>query len=729
MSRDRTPVPWIPLGGFPILLLLAVCTPRSAIVQAGTGEPRETPVSFDGDVRAPETAAGQVPAGGPPPSISDSPMPEPSPDPRRLPTAEERTRGTADLRRGVQARAARDWRLSRVNFAAAASSLPLIDDWAHLLAADALARMGDTAAVALSLATADTLRAREWGWRVQETALLTVGDTVRAVRALEDAAASVSGANRRAEVFHRLGELQRRRGNQAAAVSAYRQAMEVAPASAAARESAVAMAALTRSPADRLLEGRVWLRHGNVDRGIAGLDAYVTSGNPGASLQAEVRLEAGRALFNARRYRDAESRLLAAAREPTASPAVAAQALFFAGRSQFRDGRTDLARTTLRTTADRFPSEVAAAQALFILGDLEQDAGRTAAARDYYRRAAHARPAAADATIAAVRYAGILLLAGDPGTAASFLDELEGRRSQDRNSAQILYWSGRAHEAAGRSEIARLRFQRARDIDPVSYYGQLSAQRLGSSLADIPLVDSPRDSERTIQAVDAALMRVDIMRDAGLADLATLEMELARLELERYPGAIYRVAEAHHARAAPVAGILLGREIQRTEGSWNPRLLRIVFPFPHRELIEAEARRHGLDPFMVAGLIRQESMFNPVAVSPAGAVGLMQVMPATGRSLAPRAGITRFDPAMLRRPEVNVRLGTLFLADQLRRAGNRTEAFAAYNAGPTRAARWRQFPEYRDEELFAERIPILETRDYVKIVDFNARLYRMLYGG
>ncbi|HEV2132256.1 MAG TPA: lytic transglycosylase domain-containing protein, partial [Longimicrobiaceae bacterium] len=117
-------------------------------------------------------------------------------------------------------------------------------------------------------------------------------------------------------------------------------------------------------------------------------------------------------------------------------------------------------------------------------------------------------------------------------------------------------------------------------------------------------------------------------------------------------------------------------------------------------------------------------------VSPAGAVGLMQVMPATGRGLARAAGIANFDPQMLRQPETNVRLGTRFLADLQRRYGGRaTDVFAAYNAGPGRLVRWRTLPEYADEELFAERIPFQETRDYVKIVRFNAQMYRMLYGG
>jgi soluble lytic murein transglycosylase len=122
-------------------------------------------------------------------------------------------------------------------------------------------------------------------------------------------------------------------------------------------------------------------------------------------------------------------------------------------------------------------------------------------------------------------------------------------------------------------------------------------------------------------------------------------------------------------------------------------------------------------------------MFNPVAVSPAGAIGLMQVMPATGADLARRAGISPFDSSMLRDPELNVRLGTLFLRDMLARYDNDPVlALAAYNAGPTRATRWRNLPEFRDREVFVERIPFAETRHYAKVVQANAEIYRALYG-
>ena len=95
------------------------------------------------------------------------------------------------------------------------------------------------------------------------------------------------------------------------------------------------------------------------------------------------------------------------------------------------------------------------------------------------------------------------------------------------------------------------------------------------------------------------------------------------------------------------------------------RFLRILYPLPYRGIIQGEARLRGLDPAQVAAMIRQESWFNHTAVSGPGARGLMQVMPATGAGLAAGAGIRRWDADLLFNPEINVALGTRFLAERL----------------------------------------------------------------
>jgi soluble lytic murein transglycosylase len=191
---------------------------------------------------------------------------------------------------------------------------------------------------------------------------------------------------------------------------------------------------------------------------------------------------------------------------------------------------------------------------------------------------------------------------------------------------------------------------------------------------------------------------------------------------------MYDFAEALIEGGFPLEGVSVGRQIQRTEGAWNLRLLRIVHPFPYRETVVREARARGLDPFLVAGLIRQESLFTADIMSSAGAVGLMQLMPPTAREVAGTLGIA-YDPEILTDPETNIRMGTTYMASMTSRFGSRSEdVLSAYNAGPTRARQWQQTPAHGNRDVFVEQIPFQQTRDYVKLVQQYARVYTALYG-
>jgi soluble lytic murein transglycosylase len=153
-----------------------------------------------------------------------------------------------------------------------------------------------------------------------------------------------------------------------------------------------------------------------------------------------------------------------------------------------------------------------------------------------------------------------------------------------------------------------------------------------------------------------------------------------------------------------------------------------LFPLPYRADLSANARDRGLDPCLVAALIRQESEFNPGALSRANAYGLTQVRPVTGREFARRAGIQRFTNRMLFEPSTNLKLGTLIFRSMLdRNSGNLEQTLAAYNAGPARAAEWVGWNTYREPAEFVESIPYTETRDYVQAVIRNADIYRRLY--
>ena len=221
---------------------------------------------------------------------------------------------------------------------------------------------------------------------------------------------------------------------------------------------------------------------------------------------------------------------------------------------------------------------------------------------------------------------------------------------------------------------------------------------------------------------------VDLLLEAGLYAEAEAEADRWIEEAGENRALLYPLAEALNERGLTVRGIRLGLRLQTSETP-NPRLLRIVYPFPYRTMLEAEAREKEMDPFVVAALVRQESLFKARISSPVGARGLMQVMPETGRGLARGAGIDEWDAELLFQPEINAHLGTVYLAEQMERwDGSLPSVFSAYNAGPHRVEVWKDFPEYEDEELFTERIPYRETRDYVKILTRNIAIYRGLYG-
>jgi soluble lytic murein transglycosylase len=156
---------------------------------------------------------------------------------------------------------------------------------------------------------------------------------------------------------------------------------------------------------------------------------------------------------------------------------------------------------------------------------------------------------------------------------------------------------------------------------------------------------------------------------------------------------------------------------------------RLLFPLPYRTELERNARQNGLDPFLVAGLVRQESEFDPQAVSPAHAYGLTQVLPGTGRALARKLGPRRFRTNMLFRPEINLRLGTNYLRTLFEEHAKQWEfTLASFNAGKSRVENWLSWAKYKEPAEFIESIPFSETRTYVLAVLRNAQIYRRLYG-
>jgi peptidoglycan lytic transglycosylase len=191
------------------------------------------------------------------------------------------------------------------------------------------------------------------------------------------------------------------------------------------------------------------------------------------------------------------------------------------------------------------------------------------------------------------------------------------------------------------------------------------------------------------------------------------------MEQAEQADAPYQALRAMKATAGNYLGLPLDKAPRRY---WE-----MLFPLPYRRELEAAARRERVDPFLLAGLIRQESEFNPGALSSANAYGLTQVRPGTGRQFARKAGVPRFTPRQLFQPATSLKIGSAVFRAMLDQYGQVEQTLAAYNAGPRRMAEWAAWGTYREPAEFIEMIPFTETREYVEAVLRNADIYRRLY--
>ena len=146
--------------------------------------------------------------------------------------------------------------------------------------------------------------------------------------------------------------------------------------------------------------------------------------------------------------------------------------------------------------------------------------------------------------------------------------------------------------------------------------------------------------------------------------------------------------------------------------------------------METAGRENGVSPLALLALIRQESLYDPQAISVAGALGLTQVIPTTAAEIAEKLGRSDFTPPDLLEPSLNIEFGAFYLGDQLRLFdGDLHLALAAYNGGPGNALRWRDDPATTDPDFLTETIDLEETRSYLELVLANYAVYRFLYGG
>jgi soluble lytic murein transglycosylase len=297
----------------------------------------------------------------------------------------------------------------------------------------------------------------------------------------------------------------------------------------------------------------------------------------------------------------------------------------------------------------------------------------------------------------------------------------------------FLYWSARSHGKlkAGSEAESRLRLVFA-DYGN-SYYGRLASRSLP---AHARVATDAIPAARQVVAADrpepptAGLIK--LLLAAELYDDALNELRYVQRSSGTSPSIDATIAWAYHQKGELRRAITLMRRAYPqflTADQSLPREIReVIFPLEYWDLIRKHSAARGLDPYLVAALIAQESTFDPAIRSVANAWGLMQIVPATGRRLAASLGIRRFTTSMLTNPETNIRMGTLYFSRLVQQFGGTHYALASYNAGENRVVRWKAERPGLDEDEFIDDIPFPETQNYVKRILGTAEDYRLLYG-
>ena len=408
----------------------------------------------------------------------------------------------------------------------------------------------------------------------------------------------------------------------------------------------------------------------------------------------------------------------------------APKALYQIGQTLWNRHENAQAFEYFKQILERYPSSAYADRANFAAGDIHEYFGRKPEAIQLYTIVPKQFPGSSVRDDAVWRLAWLHYRAGDWQMALTTFKSLAAQARNGNFGTAALYWQARSSEKLGDVDSAKQLYRQIFNGGEESYYQTLSQralERLGEPVLEIkrskPIAVA--ESDPAIGAeVSFHLGRARELAALGIHGLAVTELD----QVNRYANSknwlqplLMREYFANQAYGRSL-GLASQMPISQSERDYYR------YPLAYWELVQQKARERELDPHLILALIRQESLFDPRARSPATALGLMQLIPPTAARVAKQLGLAVPTQDKLFDPELNVALGTQYLKDLLQRYSNNWfKAIAAYNAGEAAVDRWEREIVTDDIEEFVERIPYSETRGYVKLVLRNHRIYKRLY--
>jgi peptidoglycan lytic transglycosylase len=455
------------------------------------------------------------------------------------------------------------------------------------------------------------------------------------------------------------------------------------------------------------------------------------------------------AAANARKFLEATTALAAM---PTSTGEPRAEAMFNLALAYGRAKQWIPARTTSEELRRTFPTSEWTKRALVQLGQRAEEAKDNLNANYFYGEALSYFGGAPEVTPAQFYMAWNAHESKNFSVSSDLLTQhlavYAGNNSDFRGKA--AYWAARDSERAGKLAEARAIYEALQARYDANWYGYLSKQRLDNmarngnvarkNFADNSLVGRAVANLKTVMvaeetagaAEDERIAKADQLSIIGTDDWALEELALATAVAPNSPRVNLAIAKIYRARNNNVQALNVLKRAYPDYSQMKPEEMRreewdVFYPLAYWDIITQESRARSLDPYQVAGLIRQETVFDPRAASSARAYGLMQLLVPTGITTARKYGIDRaITVESLFEPRLNVQLGTAYFRDQLDKYGRIEYVAAAYNAGPGRVVQWRATLPLEIDE-WSEQVPFRETRLYIQGVVRNTLQYRRLY--
>ena len=422
---------------------------------------------------------------------------------------------------------------------------------------------------------------------------------------------------------------------------------------------------------------------------------------------------------------------------------MAEKSLFWMTRALYRLGRKEESLHTLALLQASYPQGALSDQTFYLAARIFEDQEDLPRAISLYRETAERFPQSSLRFSALWQSGWLLFRSQDFPGAIQAWDSLLALHSGPLWEEKVLYWKGRALQRLGRNQEAEGNFQRLRQNFPASYYNRfasaagrplMTGQKNSGLLRNQPLPSLLKLPAQPPGMRNLNLEKGRLLARLGLLSAAVEELEAAEegiaaeemwLEISR----LYREAGEYHRSAILVRKKMSPPPLVRSLSEKERILYLLAYPLGYPSWINQYAQKGNLDPAFLNAVILEESRFDPQAVSPAGARGLMQVLPATANQIVQRVRVDGYSDTLLFDPETNLRLGSWYLSSLLQEfKGKEIWALTAYNAGPHMAREWLAKNPAAPEDEFVENIPYTETKNYVIRVLSSAQVYRMLYG-